>query len=213
MNIILLGPPGAGKGTQAKQLVEDYGIPQVSTGDMLRAAVKEGSPLGVEAKKHMEAGTLVPDSVVIGLVKERIQQKDAAKGFMLDGFPRNVSQAETLDTMLSDLGLKIDHVVSVEVPSKELLGRLTGRRTCRNCNAMFHVMFNPPKKDGVCDKCGGELYQRADDNEATVSSRLKVYDEQTAPLIDYYSKQGKVRTIDGVGEISAIYAKIKAVLG
>ncbi|MGD9504478.1 MAG: adenylate kinase [Syntrophobacteraceae bacterium] len=213
MNIILLGPPGAGKGTQAKQLVEDYGIPQVSTGDMLRAAVKEGSPLGVEAKKHMEAGTLVPDSVVIGLVKERIQQKDAAKGFMLDGFPRNVSQAETLDKMLGELNLKIDHVVSVEVPSKELLGRLTGRRTCRNCNAMFHVMFNPPKKDGVCDKCGGELYQRADDNEATVSSRLKVYDEQTAPLIDYYSKQDKVRTIDGVGEISSIYAKIKAVLG
>ncbi len=213
MNIILLGPPGAGKGTQAKQLVEDYGIPQVSTGDMLRAAVKEGSPLGVEAKKHMEAGTLVPDSVVIGLVKERIQQKDAAKGFMLDGFPRNVSQAETLDKMLGELNLKIDHVVSVEVPSKELLGRLTGRRTCRNCNAMFHVMFNPPKKDGVCDKCSGELYQRADDNEATVSSRLKVYDEQTAPLIDYYSKQGKVRTIDGVGEISSIYAKIKAVLG
>jgi adenylate kinase len=161
----------------------------------------------------MEAGTLVPDSVVIGLVKERIQQKDAAKGFMLDGFPRNVSQAETLDKMLGELNLKIDHVVSVEVPSKELLGRLTGRRTCRNCNAMFHVMFNPPKKDGVCDKCSGELYQRADDNEATVSSRLKVYDEQTAPLIDYYSKQGKVRTIDGVGEISSIYAKIKAVLG
>jgi adenylate kinase len=213
MNIILLGPPGAGKGTQAKSLVDDYGIPQVSTGDMLRAAVKEGSPLGVEAKKHMEAGTLVPDSVVIGLVKERIQQQDAAKGFMLDGFPRNVSQAETLDKMLAELGKNIDHVISVEVPSEELLGRLTGRRTCRNCNAMFHVMFNRPKQEGVCDRCGGELYQRADDNEATVSSRLKVYDEQTAPLIDYYGKQSKVRRINGVGEIADIYSRIKTVLG
>jgi adenylate kinase len=213
MNIILLGPPGAGKGTQAKSLVDDYGIPQVSTGDMLRAAVKEGSPLGVEAKKHMEAGTLVPDSVVIGLVKERIQQKDAAKGFMLDGFPRNVSQAETLDKMLAELGKNIDHVISVEVPSEELLGRLTGRRTCRNCNAMFHVMFNRPKQEGVCDRCGGELYQRADDNEATVSSRLKVYEEQTAPLIDYYGKQDKVRRINGVGDIADIYSRIKTVLG
>ncbi len=213
MNIILLGPPGAGKGTQAKSMVDDYGIPQISTGDMLRAAVKEGTPLGVEAKKHMEAGTLVPDSVVIGLVKERIQQPDCAKGFMLDGFPRNVSQAEVLDNMLNELKKNIDHVISVEVPSSELLARLTGRRTCKNCNAMFHVMFNKPQKDGVCDKCGGELYQRADDNEATVSSRLKVYDEQTAPLIDYYGKQGKVRKIHGVGDIKEIYGRIKAVLG
>jgi len=155
MNIILLGPPGAGKGTQAKRLIDKYGIPQISTGDMLRAALKEGTPLGLEAKKYMDQGTLVPDSVVIGLVKERIQKPDCAKGYMLDGFPRNVSQAESLDKMLEELRQKVDHVVSIEVPNSELMVRLTGRRTCRACGAGFHVKFDPPKKDGVCDKCGG----------------------------------------------------------
>jgi adenylate kinase len=213
MNIILLGPPGAGKGTQAKRLMEKYSIPQVSTGDMLRAALKEGTPLGLEAKKFMDQGALVPDSVVIGLVKERIQKKDAAKGYMLDGFPRNVSQAETLDKMLAGMSQKIDHVVSVEVPSSELIGRLTGRRTCKGCGAGFHVMFDPPKKDGVCDKCGGELYQRADDNEKTVMSRLDVYEAQTKPLIEYYEKQAKLRRIDGVGNMSDILDRIQAVLG
>ena len=213
MNIILLGPPGAGKGTQAKRLMERYSIPQISTGDMLREALKEGTPLGLEAKKFMEAGALVPDSVVVGLVKERVQKKDAAKGYMLDGFPRNVSQAETLDKMLSELGQKIDHVVSVEVPSSELVGRLTGRRTCKGCGAGFHVMFDPPKKDGVCDKCGGELYQRADDNEKTVMSRLDVYEAQTKPLIEYYEKQAKLRRIDGVGSMGDILGRIQAVLG
>ncbi|NSW87488.1 MAG: adenylate kinase [Syntrophobacteraceae bacterium] len=213
MNIILLGPPGAGKGTQAKRLIDKYGIPQISTGDMLRAALKEGTPLGLEAKKYMDQGALVPDSVVIGLVKERIQQADCSKGYMLDGFPRNVSQAEALDEMLNELGQKIDHVVCVEVPASELIGRLTGRRTCRNCGAGFHVLFDPPKTDGVCDKCKGELYQRDDDNEATVSSRLKVYDDQTAPLISYYDKQGKLRRIDGVGSMDTILQRITAVLG
>lgn len=213
MNIILLGPPGAGKGTQAKRLIDKYGIPQISTGDMLRAALKEGTPLGLEAKKFMDAGTLVPDTVVIGLVKERIQKPDCAKGYMLDGFPRNVSQAEALDQMLLELGQKIDHVVCIEVPSQELLGRLTGRRTCRACGAGFHVMFDPPKKEGVCDKCSGELYQRDDDNEATVSSRLNVYDAQTKPLIDYYQKQAKLRGIDGVGDMGDIFARITKVLG
>ena len=213
MNIILLGPPGAGKGTQAKRLIDEYGIPQISTGDMLRAALKEGTALGLEAKKYMDQGALVPDSVVIGLVKERILKDDCAKGYMLDGFPRNVSQAEALDKMLSELKQKIDHVVSVEVPSKELIGRLTGRRTCRSCGAGFHVMFDPPKKESVCDKCGGELYQRDDDNEATVSSRLKVYEDQTKPLIDYYTKQAKLRPVDGVGSMGDIFARIKAVLG
>jgi adenylate kinase len=213
MNIILLGPPGAGKGTQAKRLIDTYGIPQISTGDMLRAALKEGTPLGLEAKKYMDQGALVPDSVVIGLVKERIQQKDCVQGYMLDGFPRNVSQAAALDKMLGELGQKIDHVVCVEVPNEELVGRLTGRRTCRNCGAGFHVIFDPPQKAGVCDKCGGELYQRDDDNEATVTSRLKVYDDSTKPLIDHYEKQAKLRRIDGVGNMDAILARITAVLG
>ena len=213
MNVILLGPPGAGKGTQAKRLVEKYHIPQVSTGDMLRAALKEGTPLGLEAKKYMDAGGLVPDSVVIGLVKERIQKSDASGGYMLDGFPRTVAQARELDDILSTLGQKIDHVVSVEVPSSELMGRLTGRRTCRSCGAGFHVMFDPPKKEGVCDKCGGELYQRSDDNEATVKSRLDTYEEQTKPLIDYYQKLDKLRRIDGVGKMDDILQRITTLLG
>ncbi|ABK17263.1 adenylate kinase [Syntrophobacter fumaroxidans] len=213
MNIILLGPPGAGKGTQASRLIGKYAIPQISTGDMLRAALKEGTPLGLEAKKYMDQGALVPDSVVIGLVKERIQKPDCSKGYMLDGFPRNVSQAEALDMMLGELKQRIDGVVCIEVPNKELLGRLTGRRTCRSCGAGFHVMFDPPKTDGKCDKCGGELYQRDDDNEATVSSRLKVYEDQTKPLIDYYEKQGKLRRIDGVGSMDAIFGRITAILG
>ncbi|MCX7822690.1 MAG: adenylate kinase [Syntrophobacterales bacterium] len=213
MNIILLGPPGAGKGTQAKRLIERYGIPQISTGDMLRAAVAEKTPLGLEAKKYMDAGQLVPDSVVIGLVKERIQKDDCKKGYMLDGFPRNVSQAETLDRMLNELGQKIDHVVCIEVPEDELIQRLTGRRTCRQCGAGFHVMFDPPKQEGLCDKCGGELYQRDDDNVQTVTSRLKVYKDQTEPLIAYYEKQGKLRRIDGLGSIDEIFNRIVAVLG
>jgi adenylate kinase len=213
MNLILLGPPGAGKGTQAKMLIDTYGIPQISTGDMLRAALKAQTPLGLEAKKFMDAGQLVPDSVVIGLVKERLAQPDCAKGFMLDGFPRTVPQAEELDKVVAGLSKNIDHVVSIEVPSSELLGRLTGRRTCKACGQGFHVMFDPPKVEGKCDKCGGELYQRDDDNEATVSNRLKVYEGQTMPLINFYTAKGLLRPIDGLGAIGDIFGRIKAVLG
>ncbi len=212
MNVILLGPPGAGKGTQAKMLVEEYQIPQISTGDILRAAVKEGSPLGKEAKACMDKGDLVPDSVVIGIVEKRIQQPDCAKGYMLDGFPRTVPQAEALDGMLKNLSSQIDHVVSIEVANEELVGRLTGRRTCRDCGVGFHVMFDPPEQEGVCDKCGGELYQRDDDNVETVSSRLEVYESQTLPLIDYYGAQEKIRPIDGVGDIKEIFARVTQVL-
>ena len=212
MNVILLGPPGAGKGTQAKMLVEEYQIPQISTGDILRAAVKEGSPMGKEAKACMDKGDLVPDSVVIGIVEERIQQPDCAKGYVLDGFPRTVTQAEALDGMLQNLSSQIDHVVSIEVANEELVGRLTGRRTCRDCGVGFHVMFDPPEQEGVCDKCGGELYQRDDDNVETVSSRLEVYESQTLPLIDYYGAQEKIRPIDGVGDIKEIFARVTQVL-
>ena len=193
-------------------LVEEYQIPQISTGDILRAAVKEGSPLGKEAKACMDKGELVPDSVVIGIVEERIQQPDCAKGYMLDGFPRTVPQAEALDGMLQNLSSQIDHVVSIEVANEELVGRLTGRRTCRDCGAGFHVMFDPPEKEGVCDKCGGELYQRDDDNVETVTSRLDVYELQTLPLIEYYTVQSKIRPVDGVGDIKEIYGRVTQVL-
>jgi len=212
MNIILLGPPGAGKGTQAKMLIDKYRMPQISTGDILRAAVKEGTPLGKEAKSFMDKGQLVPDSVVIGIVEERIQQPDCQRGYMLDGFPRTVPQAEALDEMLRKRKSKIDHVVSVEVARDELVKRLTGRRTCRECGEGFHIHSKPPKKAGKCDKCGAELYQRDDDNEKTVTARLQVYENQTFPLIEYYKKQGKVKPVDGLGEMKTIFERITKVL-
>jgi len=212
MDLIFLGPPGAGKGTQAKMLVERYGIPQVSTGDILRAAVAEGTDLGKKAKEYMEAGKLVPDEVVIGIIEERLKQSDCEKGFILDGFPRTVPQAEALDKVLEKMGRKIDHVLTLDVPEEELIKRLTGRRTCKKCGAMYHTIFNPPKVEGVCDKCGGELYQRPDDNEETVRSRLSVYEQQTRPLIDFYEKKGLVRKIDGRGEIKEIFDQIVKIL-
>ena len=208
MDIILLGPPGSGKGTQAQKMVERYHIPQISTGDILRGAVKEQTPLGVEAKGYMDQGKLVPDEVVVGIVRERLKESDCKGGFILDGFPRTVPQAEALDSTLAGMQRAIDHVVSVEVPNEELIKRLTGRRTCRNCGAMYHIIFDPPAKEGVCDRCGGELYQRDDDQEETIKARLQVYEEQTAPLIAYYRGKGLLRAIDGVGAIEEIFQNI-----
>lgn len=212
MRIIMLGAPGAGKGTQAVRISEKYGIPQISTGDMLRQAVKEGTELGRKAKEYMDRGELVPDSVVIGIVRERIVQEDCKKGFILDGFPRTIAQAEALDSMLGELGLSVDYVINVEVPEEEILKRLTGRRTCKNCQAMYHIVFNPPKVEGVCDRCGGELYQRDDDKEETIKSRLEVYKRQTAPLIEYYGAKGKLVNIDGTKSIDDIFTDIVSVL-
>jgi adenylate kinase len=194
-------------------LVDKYGIPQISTGDILRANLKKQTELGIEAKKYMDAGKLVPDEVVIGIINNRLKEDDCKTGYMLDGFPRTVAQAEALDKILSEGGSGIDHVISIDVPDAELLGRLTGRRTCRQCGQGYHVMFDPPEKEGVCGKCGGELYQRDDDNEATVSNRLKVYADQTQPLIDYYQAKGLIRPIDGLGKIQEIFDRVVKVLG
>jgi adenylate kinase len=213
MDLVLLGPPGSGKGTQAKKMVEHYHIPQISTGDMLRAALKEKTPLGLEAKQYMDQGRLVPDEVVVGIVRDRLKASDCAGGFILDGFPRTVPQAEALGETLQAIHRGIDHVISIEVDKEELLKRLGGRRTCRSCGAMYHLLFDPPKKEGVCDTCGGELYQRADDREETIRARLKVYDEQTAPLIAYYRDTGLLRSIDGVGEVGEIFKRITQAIG
>ncbi len=213
MNIILIGPPGAGKGTQAKRMIDRLGVPQISTGDMFRAAVKEGSPMGKKAKEYMDKGALVPDDVVIGVVKERFEKPDTRKGFILDGFPRTLEQAKALDKLLGDLGSRIDHVVVIEVPDDSLVGRLTGRRTCRGCGYMHHVEFDPPKTEGACDKCGGELYLRDDDKEATIRDRLSTYHAQTSPLIDYYSKSGIVRKIDGTRSMEEVNKAIFQSIG
>ncbi len=214
MRIVLLGGPGSGKGTQAKKLVERFGIPQVSTGDIFRAALKEGTPMGLKAKTYMDKGELVPDEVVIGVVEERLAKPDLNRGFMLDGFPRTLPQAEALDRILATQSKPIDHAVLVDVPAEDLVTRLSGRRTCRNsaCGMMYHMKFNPPKKEGICDACGTELYQRDDDTEATVRERLTVYEKQTAPLIDYYEKKGLLRRVVGVGPIDKIFAAIEKVL-
>lgn len=212
MNIILMGLPGAGKGTQAERMVEDFKIPHISTGDMFRAAVKDQTEMGLEAKKYMDQGLLVPDHVVIGIVRERLGKDDCSNGFLLDGFPRTVAQAEALDDTLQGLGRNIDHVMNIEVDRSELLARLTGRRICRDCGATYHVMFNPPKQEGVCDKCGGQLYQRDDDNEKTVATRLDVNIEQSAPLLSYYSEKGILRNIDGQQDITKVFEDIANLL-
>ena len=212
-NLILLGPPGAGKGTQAGRIVAEYGIPHISTGDILRAALKNQTPMGLEAKKYMDAGELVPDSVVIGIVKDRLQEPDTAKGFLMDGFPRTIPQAEALDEALESLGRAVTKTIVLLVDEDLLIRRLTGRRICRSCQTPFHVMFTPPKEEGVCDSCGGELYQRDDDTEATVRNRLEVYRNQTEPLIDYYDGAGVVARIDGAQLPDVTYKDIRAAVG
>lgn len=208
MRTVLLGAPGSGKGTQGVFLSRQYDIPQISTGDLLRAAVTAGTELGKQAKSAMDSGALVSDEIVVGLIRERLSEDDARHGYILDGFPRNIAQAEALDVMLDDLGKPLDGVVLLDVPFNELMQRLTGRRTCKNCGAIFNVHLSPSRQDGVCDECGGELFQRQDDNEATIENRLKVYEEQTAPLVGFYEKQGKLHSIDGTGDIEAITAKV-----
>ncbi len=212
MRLVFLGAPGAGKGTQAKRLVEKYGIPQISTGDLLRAAVAAGTALGKEAKSYMDRGELVPDSVVLGMVKERLSQDDCKKGFILDGFPRNVAQAEALDKMLAEMNMPLDIALNLDVPFDDLMKRLTGRRTCKSCGQMYNVYYSPSKVEGKCDKCGGELFQRDDDKEETIKKRLDVYRAQTEPLIDYYSKKGILKSVSGTGSIDEIFNSIYAIL-
>ena len=213
MKIILMGPPGAGKGTQAEKLVELYQIPHISTGDMFRKAQKEGTALGLKAKSYMDQGQLVPDEVTVGIVKERLAEDDCKDGFLLDGFPRTVQQADALDGILKELGMALDRVVNIEVDKTFLVDRLTGRRVCRTCGATFHVTNKAPKVEGVCDKCGGELYQRNDDTVETVSNRLDVYAAQTAPLIEYYQSKGIMSSIDGSKSMEDVLADIRTALG
>lgn len=208
MRLILLGPPGSGKGTQANLLQEKFGIPKISTGDILRAAVKDNTALGKQAKSFMDKGELVPDEVVIGLIKERIVEPDCEAGYILDGFPRTIVQAEKLEETLAAMGQEIDSVLDLEVDREELLVRLTGRRTCKNCGAMFHQTTHPPKVEGVCDECGGELYQRPDDNEETIVKRQEVYNRETAPLKEFYRRQGKLKTIQGQGGMDEIFSQL-----
>ncbi|MDR0271315.1 adenylate kinase [Paenibacillus sp.] len=212
MNILFMGPPGAGKGTQAEVIVNEFGIPHISTGDAFRLAIKQGTPIGVKAKEYMDQGLLVPDDVTIGIVEERLQQSDCEKGFLLDGFPRTLSQAEALDGILSRLNTQLDHVVNLTVDRDKLMARLTGRRICKSCGSTYHVIFNPPKQEGVCDKCGSELYQRSDDNEESVGTRLDEYINKTTPLLAFYENKGLLRQIDGDQEIGTVSQEIVSVL-
>lgn len=212
MKLILLGPPGAGKGTQAAQLVERYGIPQISTGDMLRSAVRAQSPMGLKAKEAMDAGALVTDEVVIGIVRERLQEADCDKGFILDGFPRTVPQADALKSTLAELGKELDAVISLQVETDALVERLTGRRACRECGRGYHVRFDPPVKEGVCDACSGELFQRDDDQEETIRNRMNVYHQQTAPLENYYRQDGLLKAVDGMAPIDAVQEQVVKIL-
>lgn len=213
MNLILMGLPGAGKGTQAEQIVAKYNIPHISTGDMFRVAMMAETEMGLQAKSFIDKGALVPDEVTIGIVRERLSQDDCVRGFLLDGFPRTVAQASALEEIMKDLGKKIDYVLNINVDSGLLLKRLTGRRICKVCGATYHLEFNPPAKADVCDKCGGELYQRSDDNEETVANRLDVNIKQTKPLLDFYEELGYLQSINGEQDINKVFADIDVLIG
>jgi adenylate kinase len=213
MRLLFLGPPGAGKGTQARELAREWDVPQVATGDMLREAMSSGTALGREAKQYYDKGNLVPDDVILRMVAERLRQPDAAKGFILDGFPRTIAQADGLAKMLDELGQKLDAVIYLDVSEPELVRRLTGRRLCRNCQSPYHLVSAPPQRADVCDKCGGELYQRVDDSDATVRNRLQVYETQTSPLLDYYRERGLLRTVSGEGAVEKIRQALREAAG
>lgn len=212
VNIVLLGAPGAGKGTQAAKMVEEFKLPHISTGDIFRKAVGDGTPLGLEAKRYMDAGDLVPDEVVIGIVKERLAQADCADGFILDGFPRTVPQADALDAALASMGMALDAVILVDVPRESLVTRLTARRQCRGCGRIYNIVTDRPKMFNVCDECGGEVYQRDDDSVETVSNRLDVYERNTQPLIDYYAGKGVLKSVDGSRDVDVVFADVAKIM-
>lgn len=212
MKLVLIGPPGCGKGTQAVLIQEEYKIPQVSTGDILRAAIRKGTPLGGKAAGYMNAGNLVPDQLIIDLMNERIKGEDCRDGYILDGFPRTLKQAEALDELLKNAGHKLDMVISIEVDDNEVVARLSGRRQCTNCGDGYHLIFKRPKRENVCDKCGSALYQRDDDKEETVRARLSVYREQTSPLINYYQNAGLLKTVNGLGTIDEIFKRVSSLI-
>ena len=213
MKIVMLGAPGAGKGTQAKKIAGKYGIPHVSTGDIFRANIKNGTKLGMQAKAYMDAGNLVPDEITIGMLLDRIHQEDCEKGYVLDGFPRTIPQAESLTAALKERGESIDYAIDVDVPDENIIRRMSGRRACLKCGATYHILYAAPKKEGICDTCGEALVLRDDDKPETVSKRLKVYHEQTQPLIDYYTKEGVLKTVDGTRSLEEVFQEIVGVLG
>lgn len=213
MKLVLLGPPGAGKGTQAAEIVKKYNVPHISTGDIFRKNISEGTELGTKAKEYMDKGLLVPDDLVVAIVKDRLSESDCKEGFLLDGFPRTVDQADSLDTELKNLGYSLDKVLNIYVDKDALIERAVGRRICKSCGATYHISFNKPKEEGKCDLCGGELFQRSDDTEETVAKRIGVYLEQTEPLIDYYNKKGILANIDGDQDIDKVFSEIVTVLG
>ena len=213
MKIIMLGAPGAGKGTQAKMIADKYGVPHVSTGDIFRANIKNGTELGKEAKKYMDQGLLVPDELTVKILLDRVSQPDCKNGYVLDGFPRTIPQAEVLDKALAELGESIDYAIDVDVPDENIVKRMSGRRACVSCGATYHVVHVPPKKEGICDRCGSELILRDDDKPETVKNRLDVYHKQTQPLIDFYTKKGVLKTVDGTVDMQDVFKAIVAILG